>query len=288
MPERTIQKINVYNQSHGRYHGRHYISISSETWKTFDLKKIGTSVICEINEMLDLKKKPVYSGSETGELKPRKWTDSKYYIQYDLVFSPVLVRKIGIRRGLFVDALLTKVQRWGGEVEEIFPNRLVYGIMEVELKGKKKSSPPTENLIEHTFKDDFFSELIIEINRAYSFRLFNSTLILVRKLLENLLIDLLRKKYGMSKLEKFYNKDRGRFHEFYKLLEILESDLITFKPYSGSFEKPMIQFLNKFRESSNSAAHSVDIKPNWDYIKSVKDDLNYYCQLFDSVIAKIK
>ena len=49
--------------------------------------------------------------------------------------------------------------------------------------------------------------------------MYQSTTILLRKLFENLLIDLLRTKYGSQKVEFFYNTEQNRFLEFYQLIK---------------------------------------------------------------------
>lgn len=66
MPERTIQKVQTYGDTHGKLNGRHYVTISFETWKTFELNKLRTEIQCEINFLLKSKKKIVFAGSETG------------------------------------------------------------------------------------------------------------------------------------------------------------------------------------------------------------------------------
>lgn len=289
MPERTIQKVQRYDFRQGKFSGRHFIGISSETWKTFDLKNFFTTVQCEVNSLLDTNEKPVYIGSEIGFLKPRRWRDLKNRY-YHLVLMPDLVRSIGIREGLYIDMILTRVHRFGGSISEIFPKRLVYGVMEIEPKDTSEQSVfGTQGvLIESTFEDNFFAKHVLEINRAYGFRLYNSTLILLRKLFENLLIELLRAKFGPHNIDLFYWQEKGRFHDFAKLVDNLEQNLGTFRPYSSAFENQIVVFLDKFRERSNSAAHSIDEQPNWDYVESLKKDLNYYCEIFKTVIPKLR
>lgn len=288
MPIRTIQKIVMYNNTHSKFSGRHYISVTPETWKTFELKKMRTTVWCEINALLNSNGKPIFRGSEKGIAKPREWTDNEHIIHYDLVFSRNYIKKIGLREGLYVDMLLTHIERWDTS-EKIFPKRLVSDIIQSPKKQSKiKEREISENLIEHIFDDQFFAGLVIEINRAYGFKLFSSTMTLLRKLMENLLIELLRTRFGMKNVEKFYSTDKGRHHDFSKLLENFDEEINSFKPYSSSFEKPMINFLNKFRVSSNSAAHSIDINENWEHVKSLKQELNHYSKLFENVIKKIQ
>src|SRR5260370_1030410 len=123
MPERTIQKIKIYGSHRGRrFVGRYYINISYETWRTFDLKKFRTRVLCEINSLFDKDQKSVFNGSESGYCIPHYEYNyaTKEWI-YTLEFSSQLVRSIGIREGLYVDMLLTRIDKFGGNVVHIFP-----------------------------------------------------------------------------------------------------------------------------------------------------------------------
>lgn len=182
---------------------------------------MGTTVHCEVNSLLDSTKKPLFVGSEGGNCKPYHWYNSKGHY-YDIVLDNKLVRRIGIREGMYADILLTHVNRFSGEVEEIFPKRLVPSIMEIKPKGISKYSTlgTSGTLIENFFDDNFFAKLVIEINRAYSFRLYTATLTLLRKLVENLIIELLRTKFGMQKIDLFYWTDKGDITIFQNWLKI--------------------------------------------------------------------
>ena len=82
------------------------------------------------------------------------------------------------------------------------------------------------DIINNQFKDLFFLELQKEINLTWKLGLFTSTIILSRKLIENLVIEILRKKFPLNSsptnLDLYYGKSKGRFHNFSHMLEILE------------------------------------------------------------------
>ena len=83
-----------------------------------------------------------------------------------------------------------------------------------------------DNLITEKFDDFFYIRLKNEINIGYKFGLYSSVIVLSRKLVENLLIEILRKKYPRNKkgnLEFYYDTKRRRFHDFIVLLDNLEA-----------------------------------------------------------------
>ncbi|MFZ0510166.1 MAG: hypothetical protein WAM14_01055 [Candidatus Nitrosopolaris sp.] len=117
----------------------------------------------------------------------------------------------------------------------------------------------TDNLIAEKFGEHFYNRLKNEINMGYKFGLYTSVVVLSRKLVENLLIDMLRKKYPPNEegnLELYYDKKRKRFHDFAVLLDNLEK----LKSKFGIDELTISKFLSlakPFRASANSNAHSI-------------------------------
>jgi len=51
-----------------------------------------------------------------------------------------------------------------------------------------------EYLLIQVFSDEFYKILVQNINLAYRYGLYTAAMVLIRKILENLLIDILRKK----------------------------------------------------------------------------------------------
>lgn len=105
----------------------------------------------------------------------------------------------------------------------------------------------------------FYPDLIKNINRTYRMRVYDATLVLTRKLLENLLIDVLRSKYKTERLEFYYDTDSRRFKPFYQLVTNLENNLDDFKHFSSELDEDFIDGLNSFRQTANRGAHSLEI-----------------------------
>ncbi len=75
--------------------------------------------------------------------------------------------------------------------------------------------------------DPFYRDLIDLINKCYSYGIYPAVLVFSRKLLENLLVDILRKKYGMQNVELFFDTKRRRFRSFNELLKNFEESWMT-------------------------------------------------------------
>lgn len=105
----------------------------------------------------------------------------------------------------------------------------------------------------------FYERLQEQINRSYYHEIYPAVDIFLRKFFENLIIDILRSKYGMPQVNLFYNESRNRHHDFSVLIQNFNSKLNDFKPLSQSLNDGFIRSLNKFRVIGNSRAHNIEL-----------------------------
>lgn len=133
--------------------------------------------------------------------------------------------------------------------------------------------------------DDFYKKLIEEINLAYKYQLPIALSVLIRKLFENLIIDILRKKYGTSDLVLYYDKSSRRFQEFSALLKNFDAKKSDFHYISTQLDSKLISDINNFRETGNSGAHSLDASLTLETFK--KDKINYLARLLLRLLQNI-
>lgn len=116
------------------------------------------------------------------------------------------------------------------------------------------------------FNEYFYNNLRDEINSTYKFGMFTSTMFLSRKLLENLVIDILRKKFPAStsgNLDLYFNSTQRRFNDFTILLKNLEDKKEEFG-VDKDIVAEFISLIKPFRPRANSNAHSIIIIGNED------------------------
>ena len=133
----------------------------------------------------------------------------------------------------------------------------------------------------------FFQKIVDEINKAYSSGLYTSTWVCLRKLFENLLIELLRRKYGTARVEIYFNTAESRFNDFSVLITNLSNNVRDFSSYTSGFDQSFFNFLSNFREQANRTAHSIDIIEDFQRIEKLANLINQYCDLICGVIGKI-
>jgi hypothetical protein len=109
----------------------------------------------------------------------------------------------------------------------------------------------------NVFPDDFYAEIVNLTNRCYALEMNTVVPLLIRKLFENLLIDIIRAFYGTQSLDLFYDKAHGKFNDFSILLDNMKTHLPDFQAYHDVLGREVIAVLNKWREVGNSTAHSI-------------------------------
>lgn len=126
--------------------------------------------------------------------------------------------------------------------------------------------PTTRNiLIKTKFDNIFYDNLAREINLAYKFGMFTTAIILSRKMVENLVIEIFRAKYKRSKPRSsnlFYDKKNGRFHDLSYLINKLEikNKKNAFEPDKHIISN-FLSLVKPFKKNANSNAHSIVENP---------------------------
>ena len=136
-------------------------------------------------------------------------------------------------------------------------------IPKTKSKRAAKTIHPKKKMIkylsirEDNLPDDFYSQLLNDINKAYNYEIYTAVLILTRKFLENLIIDILRHKYKMIHIDLFYFEDKGHHHSFTILIQNFETKLNDFKPCIPNLDKEFIKKIERFKIQANAGAHSI-------------------------------
>lgn len=132
--------------------------------------------------------------------------------------------------------------------------------------------------------DEFYKNLITEINWCYGTGANSATMVMIRKLFENLIKDLLRKKYKSDpKKVKFYWKEKG-FISFNEMINNLEKNINDFKHYSKKIDSELIKFIREIKYIGNESSHTIEDSISIEKIEEIKKSVNYYLKLLLRVI----
>ncbi len=137
--------------------------------------------------------------------------------------------------------------------------------------------------------DNIYQEIFEEINGTYNCFFFNSMYILIRKVLENMVYDCLKKFYGTNQIEKYYNTSKNKHHGFGTLISNF-NQLIkepNFKANVGDIEQKLIDWLIEFQEKGNKNAHSLFSLATKDLIEEKKDIINELIKILNNIVEKL-
>lgn len=222
------------------------------------------------------------------------------YFNRRLILPTNLVRDYAIDANMGIELELNEViytRHYGGSstvnMESIFSEERVEGTKDFEIKGVSGVVLlDSELLITTAFDDKFYEKLKLEINTAFRVGLDTATMVLVRKLFERLIIDLLRQKYGMGQKELFYSVQDNGFHNLSTLIRNLNGKLDDFKPYdffkSEKEKESFTKFLWHIKEEGNASAHGIEPLLNCEEINALKPLINKYSDLSVRLIKKVK
>lgn len=138
--------------------------------------------------------------------------------------------------------------------------------------------------------DEFYESLISDINKSYQVGVDEATLILTRKLVENLLIDLLRAKYGHSEgnLELFYDTDNRQFRRFSSLIENLDQNMHDLEYYSDRMDSDVIPKIKDLKGGGDASAHSIELAPSEDAMKEYQSKANDLADILSYTLRSIR
>ena len=157
-----------------------------------------------------------------------------------------------------------------------------------DIRFYSRIAPISFDFIENKFiSDKFYFNLTDDFNIVYRSGIFWLLPLILRKILENYLIDILRKKFGISNLQLFYNPNQNRFLDFSKLIANFKSKINEFQPYSSQINDEFITKLEYYREKGNSSAHSIDVLVKKSEIDDMREDINHIIKLLDNILNKI-
>ncbi|MFW9997611.1 MAG: hypothetical protein ACFFD4_36560, partial [Candidatus Odinarchaeota archaeon] len=133
---------------------------------------------------------------------------------------------------------------------------LYYDTAKMKLAGTEHFEPYIQiskyiSIDENYLPDLFYENLLQEINWCYATRSYSASKVMLRKCFENLIVDILRKKYQQDKLMVGLYYKNGKFLTFFRLIENFRSHQKEFTQYSSKIDDKLFDFLDSIRHSGN-------------------------------------
>ncbi|QCS42635.1 DUF2321 domain-containing protein [Natrinema versiforme] len=106
-------------------------------------------------------------------------------------------------------------------------------------------------------EERYYQNIVDEINRVYQVGADSATLVLVRKAIENSIIDILRNEYTLSESHLFFDGNIGQHRGLSELVDNLDDRLDDFDQYNVGTNQTLITRINELKENGDIEAHSV-------------------------------
>jgi hypothetical protein len=253
-------------------------------------------VICDARQVYDFS----IRCSKDYDRQTEKWV----YKNYTLYLPESLTNGFGLKAGMGIEITLNEFIKVNVDNEpelffdiskinkKILGNVEYNGIRDFDLKGiNGELLSSSEVLVSTKFINEFYLSLVTEINTAYKIRLWTSTMVLLRKLFENLLVDMFREKYSSDPAKTTYYYKNGENRTFQSMKDRLKNkDILNdFAQHDQTIakDKNFIPFLEKIIWHGDKNAHTMENIHDPEKIKELKDDINNYSALLVRIIHQI-
>ncbi|MEK6925592.1 MAG: hypothetical protein AABW71_05140 [Nanoarchaeota archaeon] len=116
------------------------------------------------------------------------------------------------------------------------------------------------DFVSFSTQNKFLKAHIDEINRAYSSGCYTASFILIRKVIENLIVEMIKKKFpGKTKEDKalYLDIDRNRIQDLSVLIKNFRSKLKSFDADESKLIERILQKADEFKDDANDKTHSL-------------------------------
>ncbi|MCZ6594510.1 MAG: hypothetical protein O6943_06285 [Bacteroidetes bacterium] len=127
-------------------------------------------------------------------------------------------------------------------------------------KNQKSAKKRMEVIFNYTSDNYFINKHVEELNKTYTYHCFTSTYVLIRKVIENLIIDILRAKYPPNSQENkqlYYDIPKRRYKDFSVLLKNLYDKRNDFELDDKKVIERLFNLIKNLKDDANDKAHSL-------------------------------
>ncbi|USZ69405.1 hypothetical protein NGM10_06630 [Halorussus salilacus] len=107
--------------------------------------------------------------------------------------------------------------------------------------------------------DERYERLIKDINDCYRYRIYDGTMVLTRKLFEDMVFEILKTHYAGRDVQMFYNQEDDCHYSFNELLNKLKDGVSTLRRYSRELDDAFVEEVRELKNAGNRGAHSIRV-----------------------------
>lgn len=110
------------------------------------------------------------------------------------------------------------------------------------------------------FEEERYDQLISDINECYRHKIDDATMVLTRKLFEDLVFKILETHYAGDDPQMYFDLENQRHYRFDELLDNLKDRVPILKQYSPLFDKKVVEDIRELKDEGNRGAHVIRLE----------------------------
>jgi len=132
--------------------------------------------------------------------------------------------------------------------------------------------------------DERYEKLIADINKSYRYRIYSGTMVLSRKLFEDMVFEILKTHYAGDDVQMFYNQEDDCHYSFNELLNNLKDGVPTLRRYSRELDDAFVEEVRDLKNAGNKGAHSIRVEFTDDQVEEWSSDVTRFAEVLYDVL----
>lgn len=134
------------------------------------------------------------------------------------------------------------------------------------------------------FEEERYKKLVEDINESYQYHIYDGTMVLTRKLFENMVFEILRGEYSGVDTQMFFDQENQRHYSFDELLNNLKIGVPDLKRFTKEgLDRELVENIRDLKEKGNKGAHSVRVDFDDGEVESLSDDATHFAEVIYEV-----
>lgn len=133
--------------------------------------------------------------------------------------------------------------------------------------------------------DERYEELIVDINDSYRYRVHSGTMVLTRKLFEDMVFEILKTHYAGDAVQMFYNQEDDCHYSFNELLNNFKDGVSTLRRYSRELDDAFVEEIRDIKNAGNKGAHSIRIDFSDEEVEAWSDDATRIVEVLYDILV---
>ncbi|MDZ7849980.1 MAG: hypothetical protein U5K70_03925 [Halodesulfurarchaeum sp.] len=136
--------------------------------------------------------------------------------------------------------------------------------------------------------DERYAQLVDDINECYRYRIYDATLVLSRKLFEDLIFQILKTYYSGDDVQMFYDQENSRHYSFDELLNNLSDTVPTLRRFSRELDRSLVEGIRELKDEGNAGAHALRVEFADEEVEAFSGEATRFAEILYDILQGIR